>query len=571
MRNKIKKAVSDARSRISTLGSTRMLLVGAALGVAVGLVAVGFRSLILFSNELFFPHHPEQFGVIGRWWRYLSVLVPAVGGLVVGLVMHFLLREDKQLSGVPEVLSAVTLKGGRLSPVMGLKGLLSAVTIGSGGSAGPEGPIVEIGSSFASYLGQKFKLSSNELRLFAGCGAAAGIAAVFGAPLGGVFFALEIILGEFAIATFGPVVLSAVGASVVSRTFLGEQPAFQVTVGRLGSLYDIIPYLVLGIFSGLASVLFVNAIGRSQQLFTRARLPGWFKPALGGLLVGLLGIATPQVLGEGYHAVTAVLAGSIIWWVALALVFAKILSTSLTLGSGAPGGAFAPALFTGAMLGGAFGRLLASAVPSLFDYNAAYALAGAAGLVAGTLNAPITAGLLIFEISGTYRVVLPCLIVVATAAAISSKLKKSSLYTQALVQAGVPMEQLRRQSYLSSVSCRQAMRRNVTAILPRTPLRDIIRVISQTDQLLVPVIDEQNNYLGAINWSQLRYFLDDEQARGLIIAHDVMTKTPTVAPGDNLSLALMYLIKEDLQEIPVVEHGRLAGLLEGKAILSGKF
>jgi len=569
---KLKNYTSIATDRIAMIGRpTRILLLGVGLGIITGLVAVAFRSLIIFSNSMFFPHDPQKIFLIGRWWQYLAFLIPAIGGLLVGGILYLFFREDEPLSGVPEVMAAVYLKGGLLNPKMGLKGLLSAITIGSGGSAGPEGPIVEIGSSLGSYLGQKLRLTGNELRLMAGCGAAAGIAAVFGAPLGGVFFALEIILGEFAINTFAPVVLSAVAASVISRTFLGDQPAFQVTVTTLGSLYDILPFFVLGLLSGLVSVLFINAIYKGQSYFGRSPVAFWLKPAIGGLMVGVLGLILPQVLGEGYHSVTAILNGHILWWTALVLVFAKILSTSLTLGSGAPGGSFAPAIFIGAMLGGAFGQLLALILPGFFTYNASYALAGAAGVVAGALNAPLTAGLIIFEITGTYKVVLPAMIVVAISAMITKKMKGSSVYTHALFKAGLPVDQLRQHSHLSAATCREAMKKDILAILPQMPLHEIIKAISRTDQLILPVIDDNNKYLASVNWSQLRLFLEDEQSGGLIIAHDVMIKVPQVNADDSLSVALMYLVKNDMQEIPVVENGKLVGLIGNKEILKGGF
>ena len=573
MITKVKNYALSATERITQMGRpTRILLLGVGVGILTGLTAVAFRSLIIFSNSLFFPHDPHQILLIGRWWRYLAFLIPAMGGLLVGGIMYLFFRKEEPLSGVPEVMAAVSLKGGLLNPKMGLKGLLSAITIGSGGSAGPEGPIVEIGSSLGSYLGQKLKLTGNELRLMAGCGAAAGIAAVFGAPLGGVFFALEIILGEFAINTFAPVVLSAVAASVISRSFLGDQPAFQVTaVTSLSSLYDIIPFIVLGLLSGLISVLFINAIYEGQSMFGRYKFSSWLKPAVGGLMVGVLGLALPQVLGEGYQSVTSILNGNILWWTALLLVFAKILATSLTLGSGAPGGSFAPAIFIGAMLGGAFGQLLAVLFPGFFVHNASYALAGAAGVVAGALNAPLTAGLIIFEITGTYKVVLPAMIVVAISAMITKRMKGASVYTHALFKAGLPVDQLRLHSHLSAATCRQAMKKDIVTIRPQTSLHDIIRTISQTDQLILPVIDDNKKYLACINWSQLRLFLEEEQSGDLIIAHDVMVKVPQIGVNDSLSLALMYLVKNDVQEIPVVEDGKLVGLIGNKEILRGGF
>lgn len=567
----LKIAVQKARGMILHHGRpTRMLLLGVGVGAVTGLAAVGFRSLINFSTGMFFPHDPHQTFLIGEWWNYLAFLVPALGGLLVGGILYLFFREDQQFSGVPEVMAAVALKSGMLRLQTGFKGLLSAVTIGSGGSAGPEGPIVEIGSSLGSYLGQRLGLSGNELRLMAGCGAAAGIAGVFGAPLGGVFFALEIILGEFAVNTFAPVVLSAVASSVVSRSFLGDQPAFQVAVTSLVSLYDIIPYLMLGVFSGLVSVLFISSMQSSQSLFGRIGLPAWLKPAAAGLMVGAMGLALPQVLGEGYHSVTAVLNGRILWWTALILAAAKILATALTLGSGAPGGAFAPAIFVGAMLGGAFGQLSALLFPGLFGVNASYALSGAAGLVAGALNAPLTAGLIIFETSGTYKVVLPAMIVVAVSAVITKRLAGESVYTHALQKAGLPVSQLRTHSGISGASCREVMRRNIVAILPGMPLSDIVKTFGRTDQLLLPVVDVAGIYLASISWSQLRLFVDGHPDGGLIIAHDVMIQVPVVQASDSLSLAMMQLIQQDMQELPVVENGRLAGLIGSKEILKAE-
>jgi CIC family chloride channel protein len=547
-----------------------MLLLGVLAGAVTGLAAVAFRSLINFSTGLFFPHDPQQVFLVGKWWNYLAFLIPALGGLLVGGIIYLFLRDDQQFSGVPEVMAAVSLKSGMLRLRTAGKGLLSVITIGSGGSAGPEGPIVEIGSSLGSYLGQKLRLSGNELRLMAGCGAAAGIAGVFGAPLGGVFFALEIVLGEFAVNTFAPVVLAAVASSVVSRTFLGDQPAFQVAVTSLGSLYDIIPYLILGLLSGLASVLFISALQSSQALFGRMRIPAWLKPAVAGLLVGAMGLVLPQVLGEGYHTVTVMLNGKILWWMALLLVTAKILATALTLGSGAPGGSFAPAVFTGAMLGGAFGQMTALLFPGFFGFNASYVLAGAAGLVAGALNAPLTAGLIIFEISGTYKVVLPAMIVVAVSAVITKRFAGTSVYTYALQKAGLPVSQLRTHSGVSGGICREVMRRDIVAILPGMPLADIVKTFGRTEQLLLPVMDEDGNYLASISWSQLRLFMEGQPEGGLIIAHDVMIRVPVVDVSDSLSLAMMHLIQQDMQELPVVDGKKLAGLIGSKEILKAE-
>jgi CIC family chloride channel protein len=222
------------------------------------------------------------------------------------------------------------------------------------------------------------------------------------------------------------------------------------------------------------------------------------------------------------------------------------------------------------MLGGAFGQLSALLFPGLFGVNASYALSGAAGLVAGALNAPLTAGLIIFETSGTYKVVLPAMIVVAVSAVITKRLAGESVYTHALQKAGLPVSQLRTHSGISGASCREVMRRNIVAILPGMPLSDIVKTFGRTDQLLLPVVDVAGIYLASISWSQLRLFVDGHPDGGLIIAHDVMIQVPVVQASDSLSLAMMQLIQQDMQELPVVENGRLAGLIGSKEILKAE-
>lgn len=568
MTNKIHLLADSVRLRASRMaGPTKLLIISAGIGLVVGLVAVGFRSLIIWSNGIFFPYHPERLLLIGRWWKYFVCLIPAVGGLLVGVIMLLAKIEKKCISGVPEVIEAVLLKGGRLNLKMGLKGLLSVITIGSGGSAGPEGPIVEIGSSLASYLGQRLRLTGRELRLLVGCGAAAGIAAVFGAPLGGIFFSLEIILNEFAIHTFAPVVLSSVVAAVVARTFLGDQPAFQVTLGSIGSLSDLLPYAMLGLLAGIVSVMFINFMQRSQAYFAGWRAPDWIKPAAGGLLVGLTGLLFPQILGEGYQAVTSAIGGNIIWWAALLLVVMKMAVTSVTIGSGAPGGSFAPAIFIGAMLGSGFCQLLTLLMPNVFIYKASYALAGAAGLVAGALNAPITAALIIFEISGSYKIVLPGMIVVAISALITYRMRGTSLYTLALSKAGLSPDHLRSFSHLSSQVCRDVMQNNIQVIQPNTPIKDVLSFMGNVSQSILPVVDSDNRILGIVSWSSLRYYLDHSPENDPLIAYDIMAQVPAVDADDPMTKAMLVLLDENLEAVPVVKDGRLVGVIGRREVL----
>jgi CIC family chloride channel protein len=290
-----------------------MVLVAVVLGLLGGLGAVAFRRFIEWVNLIAWQQGPVTLGQIAGlpwWWK---VLAPAAGGLIVGFITYHFAKEAKG-HGVPEVMEAVALRGGRIRPRVVLAKLLaSGITIGSGGSVGREGPIVQIGSSLGSTIGQWLKLDPRRMRTLVGCGAAAGIAATFNAPVAGALFALEIILGDFGVAYFSPIVISSVAATVVSRGILGDVPAFEVPTYSLEHPSELFAYAGLGIMAGLVALAFIRSIYMSERLFEKLRTPGPLKAVIGGAAVGLIGISAPQVFGVGYEAITEALTGSMIW------------------------------------------------------------------------------------------------------------------------------------------------------------------------------------------------------------------------------------------------------------------
>jgi CIC family chloride channel protein len=332
------------------------------VGLGGGLGAVAFRWLINSFTHIFFD-------VMQNWLSFMGpayvILVPAIGGLLVGPMIYFFAREAKG-HGVPEVMEAIALRGGRIRPVVVVvKSLASSLCIGSGGSVGREGPIVQIGSALGSTLGQTLKLSDERIRNLVACGAAAGIAATFNAPIAGVIFALEVILGEFSVRYFSTVVISSVTASVVGRIAFGDVPAFVVPQYSLVSPWELLLYVLLGILAGLVALLFVRTLYWFEDISDAWRFPEYVKPAVGGLLVGVLGFYLPQVFGVGYEAMEDALLGKMLLGTMGLLILAKVLATSLTIGSGGSGGVFAPSLFIGAMLGGAFGTLAHQTLPGI--------------------------------------------------------------------------------------------------------------------------------------------------------------------------------------------------------------
>ncbi|GAC1349928.1 MAG: hypothetical protein NVSMB27_27630 [Ktedonobacteraceae bacterium] len=349
------------------LNETQVLLLsGLAVGVGAGLGAVAFRELISGCTFLFFDVlRPALSRLLGP---SAIILLPAIGGLIFGPLIYVFAREAKG-HGVPEVMLAVAQKGGRIRPIVAaIKSVASAICIGSGGSVWREGPIVQIGSAPGSTWGQLFHMSEARIRTLVACGAAGGIAATFNAPIAGVFFALEIILGEFSTRSFGIVVIASVTASVIGRSVFGNVPAFPLPSYQVLHVSEFPFYVLLGILGALAGVAFTRTLYWFEDRFDALKMPEYLKPVPGGLLLGTLGFFLPQIFGVGYPAMSAALAGKYALGLLALLVIAKILAVSLTIGSGGSGGVFAPSLFIGAMLGEAYGAFLQGGV-SRYHYT----------------------------------------------------------------------------------------------------------------------------------------------------------------------------------------------------------
>jgi len=407
----------------------------AAAALVVGVLGAGgvwaFKWLIDATRAL----------TLDRASGWIAVLVPAAGGLVVGLFVHFLIGEERH-HGVAGIMQAVALAGGRLrwkrAPA---KAVAAALAIGAGASVGPEDPSVQIGANLGSMFGQKLRLSDERVRTLVAAGAAAGIAAAFNAPIAGLFFALEVILGDFAGSAFAAVVVAAVASSVLTRAVVGEQPAFHVPAYALKSAWELPFYLGLGLLAGPVAALYVRAIHGAKDAFGAAPLPRWAKPAAAGLAVGFVAIAVPHVRGVGYDAIEGPLGGAAPAVGALLLLLvAKLAMTAVCVGAGVPGGVFAPSLVLGAALGAAYALVVRLAIPAADVAVPAFAMVGMAAVLAGAVHAPLTATLLLFELTGDYRIILPLLFAVAVSMIVSKKLQADSVYTLALARAGVRLE-----------------------------------------------------------------------------------------------------------------------------------
>ncbi|MGB2990157.1 MAG: chloride channel protein [Candidatus Zixiibacteriota bacterium] len=549
-----------------------LIILSVVVGVGGGFGAVIFRWLIGFFHKLFFDGGTSLFSQITSHPEWLIPLIPLAGGLAVAPITYRLAREARG-HGVPEVMLAVALRGGIIRPFVALaKSIASSICIGSGGSAGREGPIVQIGSAIGSTVGQMFKMSGDRVKVLVGCGAAAGISATFNAPIAGVLFALEIILGDFTMYAFSPVIISSVTATVISRAFLGNYPAFIVPAYDLVSVWEMPMYIGLGLLAGIFSVLFIKVLYKSEDIFEALKIRNSLKPALGGLILGIIGLFYPQVFGVGYEAINAALHEEALIWVLFLLVFMKIAATSLTLGSGGSGGIFAPSLFMGATLGGFFGNLVHLAFPLITATPGAYALVGMSAMVAGTTHAPITAMLIIFELTGDYRIILPLMLASVVATLVANKLHVDSIYTLKLSRRGITLKAGKDRTLLEGISVQEVMSTSWQTVPQDMPLSQLLRFVEQSRENVFPVLNRKGELEGIVTLQDIRSVVTKSVLEHLVIVEDIMSHSPpTITVDENLASALSKFAVRDLDGMPVVDkHNprKLLGILRRSDIIS---
>lgn len=467
-------------------------------------------------------------------------------------------------------MKATALKGGKIRPIVVLgKALASAIAIGSGASAGREGPIVQIGSALGSVTGQLFHMSEARVKNLVACGAAAGISGVFNTPIAGVMFALEVILRDFGARALSTVVVASVSASVISRIFLGESPAFVVPVYSLWSPLEIFLYACLGVLSAFAAWLFVTVLHESEHRFDALKFPDWLKPAFGGLLIGIIGLYFPQVFGAGLHTIEEALHGNMGLELLLALVLLKILATSVSLGSGSSGGVFAPALFIGAVLGGAFGKLVYGHFPFEVAPPGAYALVGMACVFAAAAHAPVTAILIVFEMTGDYQMILPLMIATVIAASLAQVLRRESIYTMKLKERGIHIESLEGAAFLSAIQVRDAMSTVFHTIPRHLTGQELLEKMSREKDEYLYVLNSRDELCGVIT-SKIMHEVLLEKEMAMIIADDIATPVHDVCfPDESLSEAAHLLMSHHLHQIPIVDQHnkkKIVGVLKSENI-----
>jgi CIC family chloride channel protein len=564
---KLSRWLVDKLSRFQISEEVILIATSLIVGLGTGLGAVGFRYLIRGVEWIGYDWFPKAFPFLGSWF---VILIPAVGGLIVGLLIYNFAQEAKG-HGVPEVMEAVALRGGRIRPIVALvKVLASSVNIGTGGSVGREGPIAQIGSALGSTVGQLFNLSDERIRNLVACGAAAGIAATFNAPIAGVIFSLEIILGEFSVRYFSTVVISAVAASTIGQAVFGNVPAFPVT-----TLYSIISpwefalYPLLGILAAFLGVIFVRSLYWSEDRFDAWKfVPEWLKPGIGGALLGVLAIAypvvtqlswerMPHIFNVGYDVIESALSNELLLGAVLVLLVLKLIATDLTLGSGGSGGVFAPSLFMGAMLGTAFGLAANIILPDITAPPGAYALVGMAAVFAAGAHAPITAVLILFELTGDYRIILPLMLTVVVSTLLAQwMLKGESIYTLKLSRRGVRLQRGHDIDVMQSVSVGEVMTTDIEPASANMTLVGLSELLSQTRHHGVPLVDKEGRLVGVATVTDVDQAIARNAPRR-IQALEIGTPRDQLVvayPDESMGEALQRMGRRGLGRLPVISR-----------------
>ena len=559
----------------SILGGESGLLVALTLivGAGSGLGAIVFRYLIIGFTELFTGHRdPSDLGhfinphlpLLGP---FVVLLIPVIGGLLYGPLVYRFAPEARG-HGVPEVMLAVHSGEGRIrGRVPVVKSLASALCIGAGGSVGREGPIVQIGSAIGSAIGQFSRLSSQELRLLVACGAAGGIAATFNAPIAGVFFALELILRDFQSRSFGLVVLSSVVATAVGRLAFGSAAFLHLPPFHLVSAVEYPLYAVVGVLAALVGVAFIRTLYGAEDLADRIwRGPAWLRPAVGGVLLGVLLLALPEMYGVGYPVLENAIAGQYALGLLVAFLIGKILATSLTMAIGGSGGVFAPSLFMGAMLGSAFGLGAHALLPGATASAGAYGLVGMGAVFAAAGRAPITAVLIVFELTGDYSIILPLMLAVVIATGLSRRLSTSSIYTLKLKRRGIDIERPALVGPLAGVRIADAMRSAPEPLPAAAPLEQIAARFAEGSETALPVIDQQGLLVGVI---AARDIEQEGTSGAQVDAAALALAVPELYAEQELADAIELLSEGDRDGFPVLAKGtgRISGWIDHRAVL----
>ncbi|SDF57580.1 chloride channel protein, CIC family [Limimonas halophila] len=551
-----------------------LLVLAVVVGAAAGAAAVLFRLGIegAQSVALGFPDAAIAALVVGQpWWRIL--LAPVVGGLIVGIFVHRFMP-DRRPQAVPEVIDAASDPNRDLGFVTGLKAAaVNVVSIGFGGSVGREGPMVHLGAMLGNQIARWQALGRASTRTLLGCGVAAGVAASFNAPIAGVFFALEVVLGHYAMRAFIPIVIASVTGTMISRAYFGGHATFQlIEQYSIASSWEFLAYPLLGVASGLTAIALIFAVMNVRPVLHRLRLPVWLHPAAGGVGLGVIAVlGLPHVLGVGYHATNQALAEAYAWEMLLLLAGVKVFATGISLGTGWGGGVFSPALFIGAMLGGAFGIGVAEVTPGVAASHGGYAVVGMGAVAGSVLGAPISTILMIFELTGNYELTVAVMFATVIANELATDLYARSLFQKQLSHRGVTLRGGEEDAVLHGVLVRRLVTLDCATAKRTTPVEELRAGLHHSRVPVVFVLDDRQRLQGVVTVRDLANVDEHEPGGAALTAGDIMERPPPLLTlHDDLAQALDLFGLTKMGSLPVVEDrrgGRFIGALRGEELM----
>lgn len=540
-------------------GFFRASVVGLAGGVACLVFKAAAEKLQLWSG---FGSNVVE-GARAMPWPLL-VAIPAAGMLLAALVAKWLVPRGPG-AGFGDIMEAVSVKRGGVSMRSAVtRSLGSMCVIATGGSIGREGPIISLGAAGGSLFGKIFHVPMKDRALLLGCGVAAGFAAAYNAPIAGAIFALEVVLGNFAMELFAPVVVASVASTLVTRWIAGDEPVYRVPLDfKLHSLAELVPYILLGVICGFAAAGFQGAVRRAEEFFHGLRVPRWVLMTVAGLLMGALAIPFPEACGNGYAAVSEILTRSsprlvgAEWYELVALFLAlgavKTLATSLVVGAGASGGVFTPSLFVGAALGAAVGAAVNAFAPHAVGNYGGYALVGMGCLVAGTTRAPIMAVMVLFEMTLNYDIVLPLMLGCITSSLVARSLYKYSVYDEGLAARGRTSPQGIEETVLATTRVEDVMRTSPTWVARTATYGEVVPLITASRVSAVYVCGDDMKYLGTIRIHDVIQLASLGDLGPGIIALDLASYVEPVTVDQTLTQVFDALESSDIEELPVVD------------------
>jgi len=544
-----------------------MMIIAACIGVVTGISIIIFRTIVGGIEKYFFEGGKAMLGVYDGGWHILLLPLLPLTGMILLIPLSLLFPGEVNGYGFPKFLRKVNLEGGYIQArTIFIKLISTALTIGTGNSAGVEGPIAAIGGAIGSQIGQTSKVSGARMTVYIAAGCAGGIAGIFNAPLAGIFFASEIVLlGTFEISSFSALVIASAISTVVTRAWYGENPAFSIPAYQLVNPFVELPlYTLMAVIAGLVAVFYVRIFYYIRDKYNALPIHAQLKPLTGALIIGIMGMFFPQIMGNGYNFIESILNGSGTFFVLLALIFCKIIATSITLGSGGAGGTFAPTLFIGAMIGGTFGHLVNIVFPNMTANPGAYATVGIGAFLAASTHAPMTAIFLLFEMTGNYMIIIPVMLTSIISTMIAKKFNRDSIDTVDFSREGIDIHEGRETSIMKSIRVGKAITEDVDFISEKANINQLLEIFCiSTGHFYFPVVDDSGKMTGIVSMQDVKNILYKKNAeRVCYLVEGICSRNVVMlTPDDSLFTAMRLFDIKGIEEIPVVES------LENKWVL----